>query len=139
MRFEHIRKSCQYIAVELVDLQIAWRLVIRQPVIAFKIVRASSVGIVPAKFLVHVIVREGSSGPVVAVGAGFGIYEEAVKQAEALRQGMMIGRHRLRRPVRPLRGCTVAENGEGGLTIRGGSVAVCFPVATDRVVCAVFL
>src|SRR5260370_8123680 len=52
---------------------------------------------------------------------------------------MMIGGHRLRGPVRALRGCTVAENGEGGLTIRGCSVAGCFHVAKDLVVGAVFL
>src|SRR5260370_3757744 len=103
MLFEQVRQRCQHVTVELVYLQIARWLILREAVRTFKIVRASPVGIVPAERFVHVIGGERGRRPVVSVGAGLGIHEEAVKQTETLRKSMMIRRHGLPRAVGPLR------------------------------------
>ncbi len=139
MLFEQVRQRCQHIAVELVYLQIAWWLVIRQPVKSFPVIRATSVRIFPAEPFVHVIRRECGRRPVVSVGAGLGIHEEPVKQTESSRKGTMVWRHHLPRAVRPLRSGSAPENCKIGLSIRGVPIARCLHVAKNLVVGAILL
>src|SRR5216684_5255278 len=139
MLFQEVRQGGQNIAIELLDLQITGGLVVRQAVIAFEIVSASAVGIVPAERLVHVISRERSGRPVVSVGAGFGIHEETIEQTEAVRQRVMIGGHDLPRAIRTLRGSVISEDRKAGLSIGGISVAGRFHIAKHLIVGAIFL
>src|SRR5205823_12579763 len=82
---------------------------------------------------------EGGGGPVVPVGTGFGIYEEAVEQTETLRERVMVGRQDLTRTVRALCGDAISENGKGRFAVGSVSVAGSFHVAEDLIVSAIFL
>src|SRR5437763_825347 len=125
--------------MELIEQQFTRRLVIRQAIVPFKVICAPAVGVVPAKSLVHVIIRECCGRPVVPVGAGFGVHEKTIEHAETLCQRMMIGRHRLRRAVWPPCSIAVSENREGWLAIRRVAIPRHFYVAEHLVVCTIFL
>src|SRR5467141_2667190 len=139
MPFEQVRQRCQHIAVELVYLQIAWWLVIRQPVKSFPVIGAASVRIFPAKSLVDVVRRECGRSPVVSSWARLGIHEESVKQTESLRKSTMVWRHHLLRSVRPLRSGATPENCKIGFSIRGVPIARCLHVSKNLVVGAILL
>src|SRR5438309_1874095 len=139
MLFEHGGQGCQHVAVKLVEWQIAWRLIIGEAVVSFPVVRASAAGIGPTKTFINVVGGEGGGRPIVAVGAGFGVDEKAVKQTEALRKRMMIGRHDLPRTVRPLRSDGASENCKLRLSIRGAAIAGCFCVTKHLIVRAILL
>ena len=74
-----------------------------------------------------------------AVGAGFGVDEEAVKEPEALRERVMIGSNYLRRAIGAPCRFAIAKNRKGRLAIGGMAVTGSFHVSKHLIVGAVFL
>src|SRR5205085_4157132 len=81
----------------------------------------------------------GSGGPVGAVGAGFGVDEEAVEEAEALRERVMIGSNYLRCAIGAPCRFAIAKNRKGRFAIGGMAVTGSFHVSKHLIVGAVFL
>src|SRR5207302_3009161 len=87
----------------------------------------------------YVFGGEGGGGPVVPVGTGFRIHEEAVEQTETLRQRVMIGSNDLTRAAGTLCGDAISENGKGRFAVGSVPVAGSFHVAEHLIISAIFL
>src|SRR5262249_49655809 len=99
--------------------QLRRRFIIREAVEPLKVVGAPSARIIPAVSLVNIIARKGRGGPVMAVGARFGVYKKPVQQTKPQREGVMVRSDLLSRAAGPRCGSADPKDCQVGISVCG--------------------